>query len=135
MRVMWWIIIRQSPAPMARAAVVYSISFTDSTWERTTRAAEGMTTMPMAKITLRVLEPSTNTSTIATIREGNAHRMSMNRWAIISTLPPQYEVITAMTAPVPVPRRVAVTPTNRDTRPPHTTRLKTSRPVVSVPNQ
>ena len=47
------------------------------------------------------------------MREGNAHRMSMNRWAIMSTLPPQYEVTTAMTAPVPVPRRVAVTPTRK----------------------
>ena len=33
LRVMWWSMMRQSPAPMARAAVVYSISLTDSTCE------------------------------------------------------------------------------------------------------
>ena len=71
----------------------------------------------------------------ARISCGNASRMSIRRSSRRSTFPPQYALTTPSSPPSVHPASDAVKPTNSAIRAPYMTRLRTSRPNSSVPNQ
>ena len=59
----------------------------------------------------------------------------MTRSRSRSTRPPAYALTTPSTPPIAQPANDAVKPTNNAMRAPYMTRLSTSRPNSSVPNQ
>src|SRR5215471_3101505 len=97
---------------------------------RTTRATRGAYTMPIATITFMVLGPSDAISAMARMIAGKAIRPSITRMTTLSS---------ARKWPETTPRMNESTttqiPTTSDSRAPYTTRLSTSRPTSSVPNQ
>src|SRR5215831_3490691 len=105
-----------------------------STEPLTTRATRGAYTMPIATITFAVLGPSDAISAIARMMAGNAMRPSITRMTTLSSARKW-----PATTPAPTPRTNESTttqiPTRSDSRAPYTTRLSTSRPTSSVPNQ
>ena len=58
---------------------------------------------------------------------------SMTRWRIMSSRPSQYPDTSPMMVPAKVPMPTASNPTHSEMRLPWMTRLKTSRPMSSVP--
>ena len=83
---MWWTMIRQLLAPMARAASTNSCSRVDITAARTTRANFGVEDRPTASIRLNKLEPSAVTMHMASSIWGMAMNRSIQRIMILSSL-------------------------------------------------
>src|SRR5262249_56484335 len=77
-------------APMALAATIYSISFTDKTWDRTVRTTGANMPMTMAIITLFNDEPRTAIMASTMIRPGTAIMTSTMRCTTRSAAPPAY---------------------------------------------
>src|SRR6266705_2929170 len=92
-----------------------------------------MMTMAIASIAFVVLGFNTDTMASARISPGMAWIASISRWTRRSSRPSQYPHRRPMTIPTPVPMPTASTPTQREIRLPWTTRLRTSRPMSSVP--
>src|SRR2546429_6103459 len=128
----WRPMMRAADAPMALAATIYSISFTDNTWDRTVRTTGASMPMTMAIMTLFNDEPRTAIMARTMIRPGTAIMASTMRCTTRSTAPPAYaEAMPTTNQPV-TPIRTAPTPTYREIRAPWMMRLRISRPTWSV---
>src|ERR671918_2332402 len=86
----WRAMMRADGAPMALAAMIYSISLTDNTWERTVRTTGASMPMTMAMMTLFSEEPRTAMMARTMIRLGTAIMASTMRCTMRSTAPPAY---------------------------------------------
>ena len=94
--------IRHGPEPSDRAASMYSFSFSDSVWPRTTRAMPAQEKNEMTAMTIGRLGPNTTASDRASTMYGNASTESMTRASTASTQPPKYPVIRPMETPATV---------------------------------
>jgi hypothetical protein len=113
--------------------MTYSISFTDSTWDRTVRTTGASIPMTIAMTTLFRDEPSTAMMASTMIRPGTACIASTIRCTTRSTERPAYaEARPTANHPV-TPIRTAPSPTYSEMRAPYMIRLMTSRPTWSVP--
>ena len=83
------IVMRRSPAPIARAASTNMLSRRLMTVERTTRATTGTLTMESEAITFATEGPSTAMNDSARNSAGMARMMSMKRCSVLSTQPPR----------------------------------------------
>src|ERR671925_320080 len=125
-------IMRAEGAPMALAAMTYSISFTDNTWDRTVRTTGASMPMTMAMITLFNDEPRTAIMARTMTRPGTAIIASTMRWTMRSTTPPVYAETRPTTNHPVTPIKTAPNPTYREIRAPWMIRLRISRPTWSV---
>ncbi len=97
------------------------------------RAAEGDSRITSARITLFTDCPSTAIRPSARMIGGKPISTSTTRWVITSLRPPKYAEVMPHNAPRVTPTPTEVSPTYSESRAPHTTRLKMSRPRWSVP--
>ena len=81
--------IRQGPAPMERAASMYSFSFRDRVWPRTMREIPAQEKNVITPITMARLGWKTAASASASTMNGNASAASMTRARNASTAPPK----------------------------------------------
>src|SRR5262252_9656707 len=86
----WRPMIRVAGAPRALAAVTYSISLTDNTWDLTVRTTGASMPMTMATMTLFSEEPRTAIMARTMIRPGTAIIASTIRCITRSATPPAY---------------------------------------------
>ena len=111
-------------------------SRTAATAVRVTRAKLGMNTSPRASTTLYLLPgPTTEMMTRASRILGNAVRASPTRMSTSSTTPPKYPVSAPMAVPHTAPMATVATAMANVVPAPCMTRLKMSRPKLSVPIQ
>ena len=109
---------RAERAPIARAATTYSISFTDSTCERTVRTTGASMPMTIAMTTLFRDEPSTAMMARTMIRPGTAIIASTTRCTTRSTRRPAYaEAMPTTNHPV-TPIKTEPSPTYSEIRAP-----------------
>lgn len=113
---------------------MYGSFITDSTWPRTNRATPIQLRRPTIRITFALLGPSIVTSTIRSTKSGIDMNMSVTRMIALATHPPKYPAITPRTVPRPELIATAASATAIETRPPTRTRVRMSRPNVSVPS-
>src|SRR5215471_7169401 len=114
----WRPMMRVAGAPRALAAVTYSISLTDNTWDLTVRTTGASMPMTMAMMTLFSEEPRTAIMARTIIRPGTAIMASTMRCTMRSTTPPAYaETIPTTNHPV-TPSKTEPTPTYREIRAP-----------------
>src|SRR5882724_3710035 len=123
-----------SETPRARAASTYVVSRITSTEPRTMRATRGAYTIPMATMTLATLGPSEAISAMARMMAGKAMSPSITRITGLSSRR-QYPAASPQTSPTANASSTTAAPTSSESRAPYTTRLHTSRPTSSVPNQ
>src|SRR5437867_1957569 len=123
-----------SETPSARAASTYIVSRITSTEPRTMRATRGAYTIPMATMTLATLGPSEAISAMARMMAGKAMSPSITRITGLSSRR-QYPAASPQTSPTAKASSTTAAPTSSESRAPYTTRLHTSRPTSSVPNQ
>src|SRR5882724_10134430 len=123
-----------SETPRARAASTYVVSRITSTEPRTMRATRGAYTIPMATMTLATLGPSEAISAMARMMAGKAMSPSITRITGLSSRR-QYPAASPQTSPTANASSTTAAPTRSESRAPYTTRLHTSRPTSSVPNQ
>src|SRR5579871_3593181 len=89
--------------------------------------------MPSARITLVRPGPSSATTLMARINEGNACTMSISREMNVSTRPPYIPASRPSGAPSSIASATVATEMVRELRPPASTRANMSRPKLSVP--
>src|SRR5207249_3035641 len=123
-----------SETPSARAASTYIVSRITSTEPRTMRATRGAYTIPMATMTLATLGRSEAISAMARMMAGKAMSPSITRITGLSSRR-QYPAASPQTSPTANASSTTAAPTRSESRAPYTTRLHTSRPTSSVPNQ
>src|SRR5205809_52813 len=130
----WRATMTTSETPSARAASTYIVSRITSTEPRTMRATRGAYTIPMATMTLATLGPSEAISAMARMMAGKAMSPSITRITGLSSRR-QYPAASPQTSPTAKASSTTAAPTSSESRAPYTTRLHTSRPTSSVPNQ
>ena len=81
--------MRSVPAPIDCAACTYMCSRTDTTAERTMREPPMPSSRPSVPMICGMPGPSTDTTTISTIRSGKLIQASTTRCTAMSTLPPK----------------------------------------------
>ena len=91
--------------------------------------------MPSAMAVLRVPVPNTVMNTSAKITPGNAICASMMRMITSSTAPPTYPATAPSNSPTVSPMPTEDAPTKNAACEPFITRLKISRPKLSVPSR
>ena len=121
--------------PSALAASTNRDSRMFSTCPRTSLATVGHDTNPSTSTRFSRVTPTITGMIIASTRAGIAMNKSIICTKNRSTLPPRYPASRPIGSPRTVATIPAPMPTTRDIRAPWSTRLKTSRPRSSVPNQ
>ncbi len=122
------------PVPAAIAASTNGCSRSVSTRLRTRRTTRGTSAIVIAKITFSRLAFVSAISAIASSTDGIDISPSITRITIASTQRMK-PVTSPIASPTSVERIATAKPTVSDTRAPYSTRLYTSRPSMSVPNQ
>src|SRR5690606_34398442 len=126
---------RQRGTPTDRAASTYSWCRVSRTRVRTRRAYPGHQVRESATTAEVRLGPSAAARPSARIIGGNDSPMSQIRIRISSTIRPPNAASVPSTTPITVAAAITIAVANRVTRAPARTRLNTSRPSASVPNQ
>jgi hypothetical protein len=130
---MWRSRILMEFAPLALAASMYWLFFSDSTAPRMMRTTPGITARLNAKTIVRNDGPSTCVMISSSSNAGNAMAVSTVRWITESTTPPKYPEAMPINRPMTPPPMTEIKATESEMRPPYTKRLKMSRPTYSVP--
>jgi hypothetical protein len=104
-------------------------------WPRMRRAYPGAVESPTAIVAVTGPGPAMTMTRRASRRPGNAKSTSSTRPTVKSAIRPPTAATVASPAPRTSPMPVAATPMRSEVPAPWTTRLQTSRPDSSVPNQ
>src|SRR3954447_4827360 len=99
------------------------------------RATDAQLKKPITSTVTVRLGPVTETSAIATSRNGTDSTTSISRARIVSVIPPRNPAASPSTTPMTTVIAVAAPPTSSDTRAPYAIRTRMSRPRSSVPSQ
>src|SRR5690606_17832924 len=121
--------------PRQRAASTYGRVAMEAAIDADSRAYHGHQVTAMATITVVTLGRSTTARATDSSSAGKARNTSVTRMITSLTQPPAYPATTPSRTPAVAETASTVTAMNSDVRPPYSTRLNTSRPAASVPNQ
>src|SRR5690349_9411523 len=133
---MWRTITRTPRAPIDRAASMYSRSRILSVWAVTIRAYGAHHRSEIAiTIAHNVRCCTAATTAMARSRPGNARKTSVIRSSSSPQAPPPYPAASPTAVPTDVEIASTIRPLPMAGRAPYNTRLKTSNPELSVPNQ
>ncbi len=117
MGIVWTARIRPVGTPMALAALMYSLSRTDSTLARTNRHGTIQNNNPMTRIVFRSPGPAAAATATKMTTGGKVIMTSVNRMMIESTLPPKKPAHAPSTAATTTEMETANTPTSNEIRP------------------
>ena len=95
----WRQMIRRSRAPIARAAITYSLSLNSKAGARSVRAKIGVYTIAMAMAVLAAPGPRTAITPMASRITGKANSTSIRRIATLSAQPPRQAASTPTLPP------------------------------------
>ena len=126
---------RSAEKPSNRSANTYSAVRTPSTSPRVTRAYAGQETTSAASTALTRLAPSAAATTIARMTMGNAMTRSVSRITVSSSQRPKNPAASPRMPPTTTESPTSNSASGTVTWAPARTRVNTSRPSSSVPNQ
>src|SRR4051812_46937977 len=121
--------------PRQRAASTNPRVETEAATDAVSLAYHGHQVTAIATITVVTLGWSTTASASDSSSAGNARNTSVTRMITSRAQPPAYPATTPRTTPVTPEITSTATAISSDVRAPNRTRLSTSRPTWSVPNQ
>src|SRR5262245_4641616 len=121
--------------PIASAARTKSRSTISTAAPRVIRAARGIVETPTARTSSHSLGPTVAASRSARTIAGSDRKMSIVRMSRSSSLPCEYAASRPMVMPSAMPSAVDRPESTRTDSPPYRSRLRTSRPRLSVPSQ
>lgn len=108
---------------------------TDAATDAVSRAYQGHQVIAIATITVVTLGWSTTASASDSSSAGKARKTSVTRMITSRAQPPAYPATTPSATPATPLTASTATAMNSEVRAPNRTRLNTSRPTWSVPNQ
>src|SRR5262245_43522588 len=127
--------IRMCDAPATRQRAMKSRSLMASVSARTSRAKRAHSSTTSTMMTVPKLGPTEATRTSASKIVGKDSEMSTSRMSRESIRPPKYPEIRPSAVPTIPPTKMAIADTVKDTRAPWISRLRMSRPSLSVPRR